>query len=181
MPTTALLIIDIQCGAFDGVRCAPIDRGTALVAHALLLISAARDAGSPVVFVQHCAEAGAPFEEGTPHGELHALLLPNAGEVVVKKYASSAFENTHLGDTLKQLAVTDLILCGLQSEFCVRNTGNAAIDLGYNVCLASDAHSTWPSAGKSSEAISDDVNKAMAVRGAMIDTTANLAALLRTN
>jgi nicotinamidase-related amidase len=179
MSTTALLVIDIQRGAFDGVRCPPIDRPTELVANASSLIAAARDAGLTVIFVQHCDEPGAPFEEGTPHWELHEQLAPNATETVIKKYASSSFENTDLGETLQRLAIKDLILCGLQSEFCVRNTGNAALDLGYTVRIAKDGHSTWPSEGKLSKAISDDVNKELAARGAIVESTTNIAAMLR--
>jgi nicotinamidase-related amidase len=179
MSTTALLVIDIQRGAFDGVRCPPIDRPAELVANASSLIAAARDAGSPVVFVQHCDEVGAPFEEGTQHWELHEQLAPKSGETVIKKYASSSFENTNLGDMLQRLAIKDVILCGLQSELCVRNTGNAALDLGYTVRIAQDGHSTWPSEGKSSEVISENVNKELAARGAILDSTINLAAMLR--
>jgi nicotinamidase-related amidase len=72
-----------------------------------------------------------------------------------------------------------VILCGLQSEFCVRNTGNAALDLGYTVRVAQDGHSTWPSDGKLSEVISDSVNKELAARGAIVVPTANLVAMLR--
>jgi nicotinamidase-related amidase len=179
MSTTALLVIDIQRGAFDGVRCPPIDRPAELVANASSLIAAARDAGSPVVFVQHCDEPDSPFEEGTPHWELHEQLVPNADEAVIKKYASSSFENTSLGETLQRLNIKDVILCGLQSEFCVRNTGNAALDLGYTVRVAQDGHSTWPSDGKLSEVISDSVNKELAARGAIVVPTANLVAMLR--
>jgi nicotinamidase-related amidase len=67
----------------------------------------------------------------------------------------------------------------LQSELCVRNTSNAAIDLGYTVRVVQDGHSTWPSEGKSSEAISENVNKELATRGAIVDSTANLVAMLR--
>ena len=179
MSTTALLVIDIQRGAFDGVRCPPIDRPTELVANASSLVAAARDAGSTVVFVQHCAEPGAPFEEGTAHWQLHEELVPNADETVIKKYASSSFENTDLGEILQRLAIKDLILCGLQSELCVRNTGNAALDLGYTVRVAQDGHSTWPSEGKSSEAISENVNQELAARGAIVVPTTNLVAMLR--
>ncbi len=179
MSNTALLVIDIQRGAFDGVRCPPIDRPSELVANAALLIAAARAAKLPIVFIQHCAELGAPFEEGTPHWQLHEQLAPNTTETVIKKYASSSFENTNLGDTLQRLKIKDVILCGLQSELCVSNTGNAAIDLGYTVRVAQDGHSTWPSEGKSSETISQNVNQELAARGAIVDSTTNLAAMLR--
>jgi nicotinamidase-related amidase len=42
MKNTALLVIDIQRGAFDGERCSPIDRPQTLVENARGLVSAAR-------------------------------------------------------------------------------------------------------------------------------------------
>jgi nicotinamidase-related amidase len=119
MSPPALLVIDIQRGAFDGVRCPPIDRPAALVRNALALVTAAREGDSPVIFIQHCDGASQPFEEGTTHWELHEQLVPRAGESILRKYASSAFENTELEATLRALGVGDLVVCGLQSEFCV--------------------------------------------------------------
>ncbi len=68
---TALLVIDIQRGAFDGVRCPPIGRAEDLVRRASTLIQSARNGGVPVVFIQHCEGPGEPFEQDSPHGELH--------------------------------------------------------------------------------------------------------------
>jgi hypothetical protein len=47
------------------------------------------------------------------------------------------------------------------------------------VRIAHDGHSTWPSEGKSSEVISENVNRELAARGAIVVSTANLAAMLR--
>src|SRR2546426_3236934 len=90
MNSTALLVIDIQRGAFDGQRCSPIDRPDLLIEHAASLISAARAGSAPVVFIQHCDGADQVFEEGTAHWELHERLTPRDGDVVMKKYESSA-------------------------------------------------------------------------------------------
>src|ERR1700754_3486371 len=122
MQNTALLIIDIQRGAFDGVRCPPIDSPERLVANAGALLEAARAGGHAIVFVKHCDDPGQAFEDGTEHGELHGALVPVPGELVLKKYASSSFEGTDLDSQLKAKGVDELIVCGLQSEFCVSNT-----------------------------------------------------------
>src|SRR5882724_6828951 len=90
MKNAALLVIDIQRGAFDGVRIPPIDRPETFVENALSLIGAARASGTPVVFVQHCDGAGELFEEGTIHWELHEALIPQPADRVLKKYDSSA-------------------------------------------------------------------------------------------
>ena len=180
MSPAALLVIDLQRGAFDGVRCPPIDRPDELVGNAQSLIAAARDGAVPVVFIQHCEGAGHPFEEGSDHGEFHQQLTPQAGDLVVKKHASSAFENTDLRARLLALEVTDLVVCGLQSEFCVSNTSKAALELGYRVSVAQDGHGTWPSEGKRSEVIADAANNELRSRGAIVESTSHLAAKLRT-
>ena len=62
MTTQALLVIDIQRGAFDGARCPVIDRAAELVSHARMLVAAARESSTPVVFIQHLDDAGEAFE-----------------------------------------------------------------------------------------------------------------------
>jgi len=175
MTHTALLVIDIQRGAFDGVRCPPMDAPERLLRHAGQLVEAARQGGHHVVFVRHCEEAGAPFEDGTPHGELHESLVPATGELVLKKRESSAFDGTELRAELQARQVDELVLCGLQSEFCVSNTARSALGLGLRVQLASDGHGTWPSEGRGADEIRADVNRRLAEAGVHLATTAELA------
>lgn len=179
MTTQALLVIDIQRGAFDGARCPVIARAAELVNHAVMLVAAARESGTPVVFIQHLDGAGEAFETDTPHGEFHAELAPLPGETVIRKRASSAFENTGLDAALQQLGARQLMVCGLQSEFCVSNTTKAALALGYGVRVAQDGHSTWPSQGRSAQEISDAVNADLQSLGAVLVPTATLSAALR--
>jgi len=179
MHPTALLVIDIQRGAFDGVRCPPVDSPERLVRNACTLIEAARQSGSPVVFVQHCEGTDLPFEEGSDHWQLHESLVPAPGESVLRKYESSSFEGTDLDAKLKALNIRELVLCGLQSEFCVSNTARSALQLGYAVRVADDAHSTWPSEGKSAAEIEGEVNADLARAGAALAATESLALALR--
>lgn len=175
MQSTALLVIDIQRGAFDGKRCPPVDSPQRFVGNACALVAAARAGGHHVVFVQHCDEPNSPFEEGTEHGQLHESLVPAPGESILKKYASSSFENTDLDAQLKAKGVKEVVLCGLQSEFCVSNTARSALQLGYTVHIASDGHSTWPSDGRTPAEIEADVNVKLAAAGASMATTGELA------
>lgn len=179
MTTTALLVIDIQRAAFDGKRCPPIDSPDGLVRSAGALIEAARDGNCLVVFVQHCDEPDQPFEEGTDHWQLHEALVPAPGEPVLKKYASSSFDGTELDNELKARRIERLVLCGLQSEFCVSNTARSALQLGYQVRIAQDGHGTWPSEGRTAAEIKDEVNARLAQAGAVLEGTENLARELR--
>jgi nicotinamidase-related amidase len=174
MNATALLVIDMQRGAFDGARCPPIDRASELIAQVMPLVQAARVGKGPVVFVQHCAQAHRALEEGTVHWELHEALVPEPQDKVIRKHASSAFESTGLEQTLRGLNITELMVCGLQSELCVFNTSKSALDLGFVVRIAQDGHATWPSQGKSSETISSEINEELRRLGAVIEPTVEL-------
>lgn len=142
MKNRALIVIDLQRGAFDGVRLSVISEPDRLIGNALALVSAARMSSMPIIFIQHCEGAGEVFEEGSVQGQLHESLAPLPSEKVLKKYASSAFEKTDLEARLKDLEIKELVLCGLQSEFCVSSTAKSALKLGFGVVVATDGHRT---------------------------------------
>ena len=179
MPNTALLIIDVQRGAFDGVLHTPINQPDALIDSATRLLNAARNGGVPVVFIQHCEGPGELFTVDTPQWALYEALVPQAGEAVVQKRASSAFEDTNLAQVLADMNADSLVLCGLQSEFCVSNTAKSALTSGFKVTIAQDGHSTWPSGERSADAIKAQVNAALSVAGAALSSVAALEASLR--
>jgi polar amino acid transport system substrate-binding protein len=179
MNNTALLVIDIQRAAFDGVRCPPMDSPDALLRSAHTLIDAARAGGHPIVFIQHCEGANTPFDENTEHWLLHQSLVPAPDDVLLRKYKSSSFEGTVLDAELKSRNVDDLVVCGLQSENCVSNTTRSALQLGYKVRVARDGHGTWPWDGRSAEEIRTEVNTRLAEAGATVAATGDLARTLR--
>jgi nicotinamidase-related amidase len=54
----------------------------------------------------------------------------------------NSFHRTDLQKLLYERGVERLVICGLQTEYCVDTTLRQALSLGYRVVLASDAHST---------------------------------------
>jgi nicotinamidase-related amidase len=64
------------------------------------------------------------------------------GDPIVPKTATDSFHQTTLQALLQQLGVNQLVVCGLQSEFCVDTTVRRALGLGYPVTLVADGHST---------------------------------------
>ena len=139
--STALLVIDVQAGVFtiEGFRVHEVAHFLSCVSG---LVSSARSAGVPVVYVQHCGPAGSSLERGSAGWELHASIAPVKGELVIQKLESDAFLGTNLQKELEGLGVTDLIVCGMQSEFCVDTTCRRAHGLGYRVTLVEDGHTT---------------------------------------
>jgi nicotinamidase-related amidase len=176
---TALLVIDVQHGAFDGARYPPVVHAAQFLANALLLLSAARDAGWSRIFIQHCGGDGEVLEEGTPHGEIHPALGVQAAETIIRKYESSAFDGTDLARLLERRAVSHLVVCGLQSQYCVYDTAVGALRRGYAVTVAADGHTTWPAGGESAAAIRTRINERLRADGATLASSAALAGAIR--
>jgi nicotinamidase-related amidase len=136
---TALLVIDVQraissgeWAAFDVSRI--IERINALIARA-------RAASVSIIFVQHEEDEG-PFQFGTTDWQLADELIALPDDRRVRKKTPDSFYKTTLQDVLQRLGITHLIICGLQSEYCVDATVRRALTLDYHVTLVSDAHST---------------------------------------
>lgn len=149
----ALLVIDMQndfC-AKGGVRhqmAKNIDSNRAIIGNLLRLIQGARQRGVTIIYVQNSrlpggrSDSGAwmstqvrrlqsksfiPYTvEGTWGQELIEELEPLAGEVVLKKYRSSAFHQTMLDQILKAAGVETVIIAGVVTEGCVLATWNDA-------------------------------------------------------
>lgn len=67
-----------------------------------------------------------------------------ADEIVIRKSEDDGFRRTHLARLLRERRVTAVSICGLMSEMCVAATARGALDRGYRVLLAHDAHATNP-------------------------------------
>lgn len=136
---TALLIIDVQQALSHGDYAAwdmprVLDKINAVSARA-------RAVGAPVFLVQHDAP-GSPLQAESEGWQLAQGLDTAASDVRVRKQASDAFHNTDLHAQLQQRGITEVVICGLQSEFCVDTTTRRAMALGYPVQLVADGHST---------------------------------------
>jgi nicotinamidase-related amidase len=137
--STALLIIDVQRALCTGdERVFGID---AVIDRINSLSCRARTAGAPVVLVQH-EEATGAFRSGSEGWELAGNLVTAPDDLRVSKTTPNSFHRTELQQLLQGLGVERVVICGLQTEYCVDTTLRHALALGYRVVLASDAHST---------------------------------------
>lgn len=137
--TSALIVIDVQNALCSGEHAAFDSAG--VIERINQLSARAREAGAPVVMVQH-QTCGGPLDAGTPGWQLADGLVVADCDHRVDKTATDSFHHTGLQALLQRLGATRLVICGLQSDFCVDTTTRRALALGYPVTLVSDGHST---------------------------------------
>ena len=133
-PHTALLVIDVQVGVVEGNH----DRD-GVVANIGTLVTKARDADVPVVWVQHADDHLVPESDAW---QIVPELRPDDAEPVVHKRYGDSFEDTTLEQVLASLGVGRLVVSGAQTDACVRSTLHGAFARGYDATLVSDAHTT---------------------------------------
>ena len=164
MPPTnereALLVIDVQEGLFS-IPGLEMHEPTQFLSRVSQLIARARSSSIPVIYTQYCGPPGGPLESGSIGGRIHSAIAPSAGDLVIKKDDSDAFLRTELQAELENLSVTTLVVCGMQSEFCVDSTCRSAYGLGYEVRLVRDAHTTANSPSLSAEQIIEHHNETL--------------------
>ncbi|OMO54040.1 Isochorismatase-like protein [Corchorus capsularis] len=145
---TALLVIDMQNDFIleDGLM--RVNGGKAIVPNVIEAVEIARQRGILVVWVvrehdyfgrdaelfrQHLysPEKGGPTAKGTVGAELADGLVIKEGDYKLVKTRFSAFFATHLHSFLKSNGVDKLVIVGVQTPNCIRQTVFDAVAYDY--------------------------------------------------
>ncbi|MCM8542843.1 MAG: bifunctional nicotinamidase/pyrazinamidase [Lentisphaeraceae bacterium] len=99
-----------------------------------------------VLWPQHCVQGsrGAEFHQDLESDKFDAVFTK--GENPLIDSYSAFFDNGHLNKTalddyLKKKQVSQLFVCGLATDYCVKFTALDAVDLGYKTFLLEDLSS----------------------------------------
>ncbi|MDJ0643781.1 MAG: cysteine hydrolase family protein [Erythrobacter sp.] len=136
----ALLIIDVQKGMFDN---ATPYRGAEVVDALSQVLSRARASYVPVFFVQHDGGEGSPLAMAGAGFAFVDELAPRADEDVTIKRRCSAFHETDLSERLRAADIEEVVIGGMQTEFCVDTAVRGAFERGFAVSLIADGHTTF--------------------------------------
>ena len=169
----ALIVIDMQRdfvepGGFGDTLGNDVTRLQAIVPTVARLIRLFRSAGWPVIHTREghqpdlsdCPPAkrlrgnpslrigdrgpmGRILVRGEPGHGIVPELAPIAGETVIDKPGKGSFYATELGDLLKRLKVTHLVIAGVTTEVCVQTTMREANDRGFECLLIEDATESY--------------------------------------
>lgn len=136
---TALLIVDVQNALLqDGPY-----RKDAFLSGLKQVLAAARENGIEVIYIQHNGGKGDALEAGTEGFAVAAEVQPQEGEKTFVKTRNSAFLDTPLQDYLSGKGIHTLVLCGMQTEYCIDATCKSSLERGYQVIIPKGGTTTY--------------------------------------
>lgn len=135
---SAVFVIDVQTKVFD-TEPRPFEADE-VVKRINRVTTLARTALAPVFLIQH--EVPGYLDHESEGWQLQKDLIIEDRDIRVRKTTGDPFLRTNLEEKLRTLDITDLIICGYASEFCIDSTTRRATGLGFTVKLVSDAHTT---------------------------------------
>jgi nicotinamidase-related amidase len=143
----ALLIIDMQIMPFiwKNYGGKAIYHEEILIANTKILIEKARAADAPIYYALYTETGDSPRAEGQALWQVVPEIAPLDKDKLILKYHADSFLKTELLSLLHEKEIQEIVLCGVQTEFCVDTTCKSAFSHGFRVALASDCHSTYDS------------------------------------
>ncbi|WP_302117182.1 cysteine hydrolase family protein [uncultured Limosilactobacillus sp.] len=138
MMQSALLVIDLQNGV-----CKPnqiIFNYPNLIAKINKRIDYYRFHNLPIIFIQHEDNS---LQKNSKAWELVPSLNYKKTDILISKSHPNSFYKTPLQETLTNLGVNKLEICGTQTEYCIDATIKMAHGLGYQLIMQHYASSTF--------------------------------------
>ncbi len=153
----ALIVVDMQRDFMPG-GALPVPEGDKIVDKVNEYVKRFSEIGLPVFFTRdwhppdHISfkDYGGPWPphcvQNTEGAMFHPnLYIPSDNKFIISKGTSSdfdaysGFQGTVLDSLLKERGVKRIFVCGVATDYCVKNTVLGGINLGYHVFLLLDA------------------------------------------
>ncbi|GEK28650.1 cysteine hydrolase family protein [Furfurilactobacillus siliginis] len=130
----ALLVVDMQTDVIADV----VNRDQLLI-NINDRIEQFRQQHALIIFIQH---EDSDLVHGTVGWQLSPSLSVTDTDIVMPKTHADSFYHTPLQELLTQHQITDLEICGAQTNYCLDTTIRVAFDRLYNITVGADMYST---------------------------------------
>ena len=134
-----LIVIDVQKGITDE-RLYDFD---GFIRNVTNIIDAARKNNVEVIYVQHDDGPGTGCSFGDKDFEIADQVVPKENEKIFIKTINSCFGNNDLANYLRESKEKDLMIVGLQTNFCIYASVKSAFERGYKVIIPKGTNSTF--------------------------------------
>ena len=110
-----IIVVDVQKGITDE----RLYNFKGFIENVSRIIDTARKNNVEVIYVQHDDGSGTGFSVGDNDFEIADQVAPMAGEKIFIKEINSCFGNKELAEYLEKSADKELMIVGLQTNFCI--------------------------------------------------------------
>lgn len=121
------------------------------VANVKELIQEARTNNIEVIYVRHDDGAGNELTKGNDGFEIYEEFKPMEQEKIFDKTVNSAFKESGLLEYLIDKGEKDIIIIGLQADYCIDATIKCGFEHGFNIIVPAYANTTVDNKFMSSE------------------------------
>ncbi|RDY25642.1 cysteine hydrolase [Romboutsia weinsteinii] len=106
------------------------------------LIDTARENNIEVIYVRHDDGEGSELTKGSDGFEIYEKFKPCNNEKIFDKKVNSAFKDTGLLDYLTTKKEKDIIVVGLQTDYCIDATIKCGFEHGFNIVVPAYSNTT---------------------------------------
>jgi nicotinamidase-related amidase len=106
------------------------------------IIHEARENNIEVIYVRHDDGAGSELTKGTDGFEIYEAFQPINEEKIFDKDVNSAFRGTGLLEYLVNKGEKDIIVVGLQTDYCIDATIKCGFEHGFHIIVPAYANTT---------------------------------------
>jgi len=139
MKDTVLLVVDVQTAL---ILAHPYNEEK-MINNIKHLILFCREKNIEIVYIQHDGGTGDELECDSDGWQIYKDITPHLGEKIFDKHYNSAFKSTGLKDYLDSKNIKNIILVGMQTEYCMDTTCKIAFEYGYNIIIPEETTSTY--------------------------------------
>ena len=115
------------------------------------LINCARENNVEVVYVRHDDGPNSELTKGEEGFEIYDEFKPMNNEKIFDKEVNSAFKGTGLLEYLNSKNENNIIITGLQSDYCIDATIKCGFEHGFNIIVPAYANTTMDNMFMSAE------------------------------
>ena len=107
------------------------------------IIEVARDNDIDIIYVRHNDGPGGELTPGVEGFEIYEGFKPQSDERIFDKSYNSAFKETGLLEYLRDKNEKEIIICGLQTEYCIDASIKCGFEYGFKIIIPAYANSTF--------------------------------------
>ncbi|MGN2338758.1 cysteine hydrolase family protein [Clostridium cagae] len=106
------------------------------------IIATARQNNIEIIYVRHDDGAENELTKGTEGFEIYEKFIPSKEEKIFDKKVNSAFKDTGLLEYLISKGEKDIIIVGLQTDYCIDATIKCGFEHGFHMIVPAYSNTT---------------------------------------